>query len=257
MHLLRRAALLSLAGLLLAGGAVAAEIRVMMSGAFTEAYRLVTPAWERASGHRLVTIPGASMGNAPDAIPVRLRRGEQADVLILAASGFEALAQERLAQAGSRVDLVRSSIALAVRAGQPKPDISTVEALRRTLLAAESIAYSASASGVYVSTELYQRLGIAEEVGPKSRRILSERVGSVVARGEAELGFQQMSELIPIPGIDIIGPLPEEVQRVTVFSAGLATGARQPEAARELISFLSSPAVHEAIRRTGLEPAAR
>ncbi len=141
-----------------------------------------------------------------------------------------------------------------MRAGAPKPDIGSVEAVRRTLLEANSIAYSASASGVYFSTELVRRLGIADEVLPKSRRILSERVGSVVARGDAELGLQQLSELLPIPGIELLGPLPPELQRVTVFSASIAAEAREPEAARDLIRFLSSPAAAAAVTATGLDP---
>jgi molybdate transport system substrate-binding protein len=157
---------------------------------------------------------------------------------------------------GSRVDLAESLIGMAVRAGAPRPDISSVEAFKRTLLEARSIAYSASASGVYISTQLYQRLGLADQLMPKSRRILSERVGSVVARGEAEIGFQQVSELLPIQGIDYVGLIPRELQQVTVFSAGLAVKAEQPEAARALIRFLSAPEARGTIARTGLEPMA-
>jgi molybdate transport system substrate-binding protein len=156
--------------------------------------------------------------------------------------------------AGSRVDLVRSSIGIAVRAGAPRPDVSSVEALTRTLLGATSIAYSSSASGVYLSTELFQRLGIADQIKAKSRRIESEPVGVVVARGDAEIGFQQMSELLPVRGIDIIGPLPPGAQRVTVFAAGVAAAAKVPDAARALIAFLASPAAAAAIRKSGLEP---
>src|SRR6476659_4472056 len=155
-----------------------------------------------------------------------------------------------------RVDLAESRIGVAVRAGAPKPDISTVDALRRTLLGASSIAYSASASGVYISTELYKRLGIEAEVMPKSRRILSERAAAVVARGEAEIGFQQISEIIGIPGAELVGPLPTEVQQVTVFSAGVLTIASQPEAAAELIRFLASPDAAETVASTGLDPLA-
>ena len=155
---------------------------------------------------------------------------------------------------GSRVDLVRSSIGVAVRAGAPKPDISSVEALKRTLLGAKSIAYSASASGVYLSQELFPRLGIADQIKAKCHRIANEPVGAVVARGDAEIGFQQISELLPVAGIDYVGPLPPDVQKVTVFSAGVAVGAKHPEAARALIKFLASPAVVPAITKSGLEP---
>ncbi|MBN8941508.1 MAG: substrate-binding domain-containing protein [Rhizobiales bacterium] len=251
-----RLALALLTLLALSAPLSAAEIRVMNSGGFTAAYRDLLPAFERATGHSVVTAWGASMGTAPDAIPVRLARGEAADIVILAESGLENLIRQGKVDPASRVDLARSSIGMAVRAGAPRPDISSAEALRKTLLEARSIAYSASASGVYVSTELYQRLGIADQVGPKSRQILSERVGNVVARGDAEIGFQQISELLPIQGIDFVGPLPAELQRVTVFSAGILVAAREPEAARQLIGFLASPAAFETVTRTGLEPMA-
>ena len=240
--------------LLVATTAQAQEVRVMTSGAFTEAFLNVVPEFERATRTTVVTTFGASMGGAPDSIPSRLARGEPVDVVILASGALDDLIKQGKVVAGSRVDLVRSSIGMAVRAGAPKPDISSVAALTRTLLQAKSIAYSASASGVYLSTELFQRLGIADQIKGKSRRIESERVAAVVARGEAEIGFQQVSELLPVPGIDYVGPLPAEVQRVTIFSAGIATGARAPDAARALITFLTSPAVAPTVTRSGLEP---
>jgi molybdate transport system substrate-binding protein len=251
----RRLVLGALAWLVLAGAAAtAAEIRVVSSGGFTAAYDSLIAEFERRSGHKLISSYGSSMGNAPDAIPQRLARGEPFDVMILAAPALDAFIREGKAVEGSRVDLAESRIFFAVRAGAPKPDISTVEALRRTLLQAPSIAYSASASGTYFAGEMVQRLGVADAVLPKSRRILSERVGSVLARGEAELGLQQLSELLPIPGIDLLGPLPPELQRVTVFSAGIVAGSREPEAARELIRFLASPDAAEAVKATGLDP---
>lgn len=236
-----------------AASARADEIRVMTSGGFTAAYLELVQEFERATGQKVMTAFGASLGNAPDSIPSRLQRGEPVDVVILAASALDDLIQQGTVIRGSRVDLARSSIGVAVRAGAPKPDIGSVQALTQALLQAKSIAYSASASGVYVSTELFQRLGIADRVMGKSRRIESERVGAVIARGDAEIGFQQVSELLPIPGIQYLGPLPAEVQRVTVFSAGVAAGARDPEAARALIRFLSSPAAAAAVTRSGLE----
>lgn len=256
MCLTSRAAALVLANILLfAGTAYADEIRVMTSGGFTAAYLEVIPEFERTTQHKIVTSFGASMGNAPDSIPNRLQRGEPVDVVILAASALDELIKQGKVVAGSRVDLVRSSIGMAVRAGAPRPDISSIDALTRTLLQAKSIAYSASASGVYLSTELFPRLGIADQIKNKSKRIESERVGAVVARGEAEIGFQQISELLPVPGIDYVGPLPPEAQQVTVFSAGIAAGARSPDAARALIAFLSSSAIIPAITKSGLEPA--
>ncbi|MFC7473849.1 substrate-binding domain-containing protein [Dankookia sp. GCM10030260] len=252
----RRALLGLLAVLpLLAGTAAAAELKVMSSGAFTAPLRLLIPEFEKATGHTITLSLGASMGNAPDAIPNRLARGEAADIVIIAGESIDKLIAEGRLRPGSRTDIVLSRIGVTVRTGAPKPDIATVEAVRSMLLEAPSIAYSASASGVYVSTELYQRLGIAEQVAPKSRRILSERVAAVVARGEAAVGFQQVSEILGIPGADYVGPLPEALQRVTAFSAGLAAGAAQPEAARQLVAFLRAPAAHPVIRSLGLDPA--
>ena len=231
-----------------------AEIRVMTSGGFTAAYNVLAPQYEKTTGDKIVTMYGASMGGAPDSIPSRLARGEPADIVILAAPALEELVKQGRVVPGSRVDLVRSTIGMSVRAGAPKPDISTVEALKRTLLEAKSIAYSASASGVYLSTNLFPRLGIWDAIKDKSKRIESERVGTIVARGEAELGFQQVSELLPIPGIDFVGPLPAEAQQVTIFSAGIAVGAKEPDAARALIKYFTSAEAAPIIAKTGLEP---
>ena len=207
------------------------EIRVISSGGFTAAYNLLVPRFEQRTGKKVVSAYGASMGDAPDAIPQRLARGEPTDIIILARSALDDFAAKGVVRPESRVDLAESRIGVVVRAGALKPDISTVDALRRTLLGASSVAYSASASGVYVSTRLYQRLGIEQELMPKSQRILSERVAAVVARGEAEIGFQQISEIIGVPGSELVGPLPPEMQQTTIFSAGVLTNSRQPEAA--------------------------
>jgi len=250
-----RKLILTLAAVLLFTiGAFAQELRVMTSGAFTAAYDQVVPQFERATGNTVITSYGASLGNAPDSIPSRLQRGEPVDVLILAADALDDFIKQGKVIPGSRVDLVRSSIGVAVRKGSRQPDISSPEALKHALLEAKSIAYSASASGVYVSTVLFQKLGIADQVLPKSRRIESERVGNVVARGDAEIGFQQISELLPIAGIEYLGPLPASLQRVTMFSAGIASGAKSPEAARALIKFLQSFDVRAVVLKTGLEP---
>jgi molybdate transport system substrate-binding protein len=250
----RISALVIVAALVVPLAAAAQEVRAMVSGAFTEAYQQAVPEFERTTRYKVVSVFGASMGGAPDSIPSRLQRGEAADLVIMAAAAVDDLIRQGRVVPGSRIDLVRSGIGIAVRAGARKPDISTVDALRRTLLEAKSIAYSASASGVYLSTELFPRLGIAEQIAGKSRRIESERVGAVVARGDAEIGFQQISELLPIAGIELVGPLPAGAQRVTIFSAGLATGAKEAAAARQLIAFLQSPAVAAVIAKTGLEP---
>ncbi len=250
----RTAALVVAAVLFLASAAFGEEVRVITSGAFTAAYLELVPEFERATRNKVVTTFGGSMGNGPETIPNRLQRGEPADIVIMAASALDDLIKQGKVVAGSRVDLVRSSIGMAVREGAPKPDISSVAALKQTLLRAKSIAYSASASGVYLSTEMFQYLGIADQVLPKSKNAQGERVGALVARGDAEIGFQQISELLPEPGITYVGPLPPEVQRVTVFSAGIVVGAKQPEAARALIKFLASEKAIPVIKKTALEP---
>ena len=254
----RRALLLGAAALPLAPRrAAAAELVVLSSGGLNAAYLLLAPDFGRATGHTLTTVNASSMGAAPDAIPQRLARGEPADVLLLADGGLPPLVARGLVRPDSRVDIARSLIGLCVRAGAPVPDIATVDAFRRTLLDAASVAYSASASGVYIETEMYRRLGIHDQLMPKSRRILSERVASVVARGEAEIGFQQVSEILPIPGITYVGTIPEPVQQPTIFCAVVTANARQPEAAAALIRVLASPEAAPVLRRTGLEPLVR
>lgn len=258
LHCTRRAVVAAFLGLLAGAtlSASAAEIRVITSGGFSAAYNQLVPLYEQATGHKVITANGASIGSAPDSIPSRMARGERFDIVILADAGLEAQVKEGKVVPGSRVDLARSVIGMSVRKGAPKPDISTVAALRQTLLDARSIAYSASASGTYLSTELFQRLGVAEQVKDKARKIFSERVGAVVARGDAEIGFQQVSELLPFKELDYVGPLPDEVQQTIFFSAGLAMGAREPDVARHLIQFLASPAAASIVRSTGMDPVA-
>jgi molybdate transport system substrate-binding protein len=233
---------------------MADEIRVMTSGAFTAAYLELIPRLELLTKKKLLTA-ATSIGTGENSIPNRLRRGEPVDVVIVADAVLVGFINDGLIMAESYTPLARSAIGMAVRAGSPKPDISTVDALKRTLLQAKSIAYSASVSGDYLSTELLQRLGIADQVLSKCRRIeAGERVGAVIARGEAEIGFQQISELLPVRGIDHVTPLPPEVQKVSVFSAGVAVSTRDSDAARALVRFLTSPEAARAITKSGLEP---
>jgi molybdate transport system substrate-binding protein len=253
----RAAARIAVLLLLTAVAAQAQEIRVMTSGALSAALRELTPIFERTSGATLVIVSGGSVAGATDSIPDRLQRGERTDVLIMAAAGIDDLAKAGHVVAGSRADLARSSIGIAVRAGTAKPDIGSVDALRRALLKAASVAYSSSVSGVYVSTELFARLGIADQMREKSRRVESEPVAAVVARGEAEMGFQQISELRPVAGVEVVGPLPAEVQRVTIFSAAAATSSANPAGGRALIAFLASPDASPAIARSGMDPITR
>lgn len=234
----------------------AQAIKVMISGGFSAAYKVLAPQFEETAGVHLETVSGPSMGTTPGAIPVRLEHGEPADVVIMVRAALDELLKKGEVADGSQVDLARSRIGMAVRAGTPTPDISSVEAFRRTLLQARSVAYSDSASGVYIASTLFKRLGIEKEMAAKSHQIPAEPVGLVVARGEAEIGFQQMSELLPISGITVVGPIPEEVQEITVFSAGIVTSSKAQEAARNLIRYLASPDRCPAIKQTALDPVA-
>jgi molybdate transport system substrate-binding protein len=242
--------------LLLTGAAGAAEVRVMISGGLTAAYNALVPEFERASGHKVITAYGPSMGTTANAIPVRLERGEPADVLILVGYALGDLIKKGKVVPDSRVDLVKSKIGVAVKSGAPKPDISSAEALKRALLAAKSVAYSDSASGVYISTEMFGKLGIVDEMKDKARKIPATPVAEIIAHGDAEIGFQQISELKPVAGIDIVGPLPDELQKVTVFSAGIASVSKEPDAGKALIKYLASPAASAILIKSGLEPIA-
>ncbi len=234
--------------------AQADAVHVMVSGGFTAAYKVLIAEWETSTGHTVVTVYGASMGATPAAIPNRLSRGERADIVILARPALDALAQQGRVVEGSQVDLVRSRIGMAVRADAKKPDISTEARFRQVLLDAKSIAYSDSASGVYISTQMFKKLGIADRVAGRTKRIAGTPVGEIVARGEAEIGFQQISELLPVRGITTVGPIPDSVQMITTFSAGITTTSPVQGRARELITFLSSEHAWKAIREAGLDP---
>jgi molybdate transport system substrate-binding protein len=233
-----------------------ASITVITSGGFTAAFDILAPMYEEATGIDIVTAYGSSMGGGPQSMPVRLERGEPADVLIFNDNAYEPLAAAGHLDAASRTSLARSQIGMAVRSGAPKPDISTKEAFVEALLAAESIGYSASVSGTYLSTVVFPGLGIWEQIEPKAKRIVTERVASVVARGEVEIGFQAVSEILSIEGADFVGPIPEELQQVSTFLAVVAARAENPDEARRLIEFLSSAAVAPIIASTGLEPVA-
>src|SRR3954468_5301042 len=199
----------------LAPGAVAADLKVMISAGFFSVYRELGPAFENATGHKLVTTRGPSIGDSPEAIPTRLARGEEADVVIMDGVGVDLLEQRELSRPGSRVLLAESFIGMVVRAGQPKPDISTMDGLRKTLLEAKSIAYSDSSSGTYLSTIGFRKLGVADEVSRKTRRVRGPPPGELVPEGappgEPEIRFQRVPERIHVPGVDFVGAVPPGV----------------------------------------------
>ena len=225
------------------------EIQVMSSAAIKAAYLELVPEFERTTGHKVVTrwIPGVDLLK-------RVKDGESSDLVIMQARDIDELIKAGRIVAGSRIDLAKSGVGVAVRAGAPKPDISSAEALKRALLAAKCVAYSTGPSGVYI-IKLFERLGVTAALQGKTRQVKGEPVGAVVARGEAEIGFQQVSELLPVPGIDFLGPLPAEIQQITIFAAGVQASAPQPDAARALIRFIISHAAAPALKKAGMDPA--
>jgi len=232
----------------------AAELHVMNSGGFSAAYKALAPTFEKSTGNTLATAWGPSMGAAPEAIPNRLQRGEPADVVIMVGYALDDLIKQGKVIPDSRSALADSRIGMVVRAGSPRPDISTPEALKQVLLNARSIAYSDSASGVYIERELFKKLGVEAQVRDKARMVPKVPVAGVVASGEYEIGFQQVSELLPVAGADFVGKIPESLQSVTVFAAGIPVGSRHPEEARQLIRFLASPQAEAEVRNSGLDP---
>lgn len=236
--------------------ASAAEIHVMISAGFYSVYAELGAAFEKATGHKLITTRGPSMGDSPEAIPTRLARGEAADIVIIDGGMVDELSGKGVVRPGSKVLLALSQVGMVVRLGAAKPDISSVEAFKRTLVAAKSVAYSDSGSGTYLSTVLFEKLGIADQVLGKGRKVRGppsgEPVAAVVARGEAEIGFQQVSELIHTPGVTVVGPIPAELQPGATFAAGITAAAKQPDAALALIRFLSSPEAAATIVKNGL-----
>lgn len=245
----------TLAALTLAftGLAQAADLNVMTSGGFTAAYKILGPQFATQHGDHLNTILGPSMGKASEAIPNRLARGEQADVVIMVGYALDDLIKQGKVLPASRVELADSRIGMVVKAGAPTPDISTVAALKQTLLQARSVGYSDSASGVYVQDQLFKRLGIEAQLKPKAKMIERIPVAGEVAKGEPQLGLQQVSELLPIAGVTYVGKLPEPLQSVTRFAAGIPVGAAHPAEAKALLDYLASPQAQPVVTRTGLD----
>lgn len=242
------------AALFVATGLHAAELTVVSSGGFAAAYKTLAPEWEKQTGNQLKAEWGPSMGSTPQAVPQRLARGEKIDVVIMVGYALDQLVEQGKVAKADDVPLARSGIGVVVKAGAPVPDVSTVEALKQALLKARSIAYSDSASGVYIEREMFKKMGIEDQVRGKARMIPATPVGEIVAQGEAEIGFQQISELKPIKGITLVGPLPAPLQLYTVFSAGVLEGSHDKDAARSLVRFLTSPQAASAITESGMEP---
>jgi molybdate transport system substrate-binding protein len=229
--------------------ASAATIQVMSSIATREAYNQIVPRFEKSSGHKVVTIWAGTSD-----MMKRIGGGEVVDLAIVSAATIDELTRQGRLVAGSRTDVAKSGIAVAVRPGAARIDLSSGETVKKALLAANSIAYSSGPSGVYLA-DLFRKWGIADEIKSKVTVIAPGLpVGDLLARSEVEIGFQQVSELLAIKGIDYLGPLPPDIQIVTVFAAALHVQASAPDAAKALVKFLTSPESVQTIKKAGLEP---
>ena len=237
----------------LALSAQAEQLKVMTSGGFTAAYKLLGPQYAEQSGDTLDTILGPSMGKAPEAIPNRLARGEQADVVIMVGYALDELIKQGKVDPASRVELADSRIGLVVKEGAAKPVINTDAELKAVLSKAKSVAYSDSASGVYVEKELFKKLGMPA----KGTMIQRVPVGEQVAKGDYEVGLQQVAELLPVKGVTFVGKIPEDVQSVTRFAAGIPVNAKHPEQAKALLQFMASPEAQPEVPSTGLVSVSR
>jgi len=249
--------LAAMAGLMLAAhaGTAVAQIRVLTSGGFAAPLNAALPAFEKSAGIAVTVMLGKSQGSDPAAIGAQLRRGVAADVVIMSREGLDDLKSENRVIPGSDVDLARTPLGMAVKAGAPKPDIATVEAFKNALLRAKSITYPSSTTGIYMATRLFPQLGIAKELAPKS----TNAGVAAVAKGEAEIAIQPVSELLHVPGTDFVGTIPHSIQYISVFSAAIVAGQSTSdqsnyEKARQLINFLHSEKAADAIRNSGMEP---
>jgi molybdate transport system substrate-binding protein len=235
--------------LLVSTVAGAAEIKVISTQATEETYKELVPQFEKASGHKVTTLFSGTLD-----VNKRLAAGESYDLIIMAANAIEDHIKAGKIVPGSRVDLAKSGVGAAVKAGALKLDIGTVDALKSTLLAVKSIGYSTGPSGVYM-VSLFQKLGVADAVKPKLKQTpTGVFVGTIIANGDAEIGFQQVSELSQFKGVDYIGPLPAEVQQFTSFSSGIQAGSKEADAAKALVKFLTSPEAAAAFKKRGMEP---
>ena len=240
----------AVAALLALPATSAAQLRVILSGGFSAPYGELLPEFERTTGITVTTTRGGSIGGSPNTIPNQIRRGVPADVVILAREGLSQIIAEGAIVAGTDVDLASSVLGMIVREGTPIPDISTVEGLREALLGAESVSLSTSTSGTYLTTQLFPRLGIADQMAPKTLTGGAAAVG----RGEATMGLQNVSEVLPVPNSEFVGAFPQEVQYTTTYAAAVVRGSTEVDAARRLIAFLASADASAVIVRSGMEP---
>ena len=230
-----------------------AELNVMISGGFSLAYRELLPAFEQTTGISVATASAASQGTGPNTMKAQLERGTRADVVILSREGLSELTAAGRIVGGTDVDLARVPIGAAVAVGKPKPDVDTVEALRRTLLAARSAAVPGSTSGIFLMNDVFPRLGVADrvsvKVGPRGTDATS-----MAANGDADIVLAPVSELVNVPGIALVGRLPDEVQLIQVFAAAVVAGSERLSHAKRLIAFLASREAATAIEKSGMEP---
>jgi molybdate transport system substrate-binding protein len=236
--------------------AAMAEVKVIISGGFSTAYSQVLPEFERTTGIAVSTGSGASQGTGQQTIAAQLQRGVPADVVILSREGLADLIAQGRIVAGTDVDLARVPLGAAVRAGAAKPDVSTVEALKQTLLNAKTIAVPGSTSGIYLTTKLFPQLGIADRITVK----VTERgaqAAAMVASGGADIVIQPVSELMNVPGIEVAGRLPNDVQLVQTFAAAIVVGSKETDAARRLIEFMASDRASAAIEKNGMDPVSK
>ena len=237
----------------LAASVQAAEVSVVTSGGFTAAYKILGPRWAKATHNTLKTELGPSMGKAPEAIPNRLARGERPDVVIMVGYALDDLIKQGKVLPDSRVELADSRIGMVVRKGQPKPDISTMDAFKQTLLNAKSVAYSDSASGVYIQNEMYKKMGIEDQMKDKSTMIQKTPVAELIAQGKYQIGLQQVAEVLPVKGVTFVGRIPEDAQSVTRFAAGIPVNAPHPKEAAALLKYLASAKAQATVQKTGLD----
>jgi len=230
-------------------------VNVLISGGFSSAYEQLLPEFERTSGIKVTTTSGASQGAGPQTIAAQLTRGVSADMVILSREGLGELIAANRINAGTDVDLARVPLGVAVRAGTPKPDVSTVEAIKQLLLKAKTVAVPGSTSGIWLRTDLFPRLGIVEKINVKATP-RGTHATEMVAEGDADLAVMPVSEILHAAGVDFAGSLPPEIQFVQVFSAAVVAGSADIEGAERLIEFLASARASEAIRKSGMEPLA-